>query len=90
MEISFSTRGFDDLLQLLEREPKLARKLARLLREIRKHPFTGTGKPEPLKHEFSGWWSRRINQEHRLVYRITTREDGDQVCEIVQCFTHYG
>ena len=89
MEIKFSKRGFDDFLKLLDQQPKLARKLSRLLKEIRKHPFTGTGKPEPLKHELSGWWSRRIDQQHRLVYRIVTQEDEQQVCEIIQCFTHY-
>lgn len=88
MKINFSSRGFDDLLKLLEEQPKLARKLARLLREIRKHPFTGTGKPEPLKHEFTGWWSRRIDQKHRLVYRVVTLDDGQEVCEVIQCYSH--
>jgi toxin YoeB len=45
-------------------------KMAVLLAELTEHPFTGTGKPEPLKHGFSGMWSRRINREHRLVYEV--------------------
>jgi len=46
-------------------------KIHKLLEEIRRTPFTGTGKPEPLKHEFKGYWSRRIDHEHRLIYKVT-------------------
>ncbi|WP_236973714.1 Txe/YoeB family addiction module toxin [Membranihabitans maritimus] len=46
------------------------KKLLKLLNELSEHPFTGTGKPEPLKHDLSGFWSRRINKEHRLVYEV--------------------
>jgi len=59
-------------------------KINRLLKEISRHPFTGIGKPEPLKHEYAGFWSRRINQEHRLVYRCT-----EGAIEIVKCRFHY-
>ena len=90
MKVEFSEQALEDLLQLLDRQPKLARKLGKLLQEIRRNPFSGTGKPEPLKYELTGWWSRRISQEHRLVYRIVTDQDGKQICKILQCLTHYG
>lgn len=59
-------------------------KLDRLLADILEHPFTGIGKPEPLRHEWSGYWSRRLTGEHRLVYRV----EGDTVY-IAQCRFHY-
>jgi len=65
-------------------KPKFASKILRLFEELRTTPFSGTGKPEPLKHEFSGCWSRRIDLEHRLVYRV----DGDTVT-ILSCQFHY-
>jgi toxin YoeB len=59
-------------------------KLNRLISECQRHPFDGTGKPEPLKGDYSGWWSRRIDRENRLIYRV---EDGTLI--IVQCRYHY-
>jgi toxin YoeB len=59
-----------------------------LLRECRRHPFEGTGKPEPLRGNLKGWWSRRIDREHRLVYRVTGTGDS-QALEIAQCRYHY-
>ena len=55
-----------------------------LMEELAQHPFTGTGKPEPLKHEFSGCWSRRINREHRLVYEVS-----DNIVSILSAKGHY-
>ena len=51
-------------------DPKIAKRIVRLLNDIKEHPFTGIGKPEPLKFELSGKWSRRINQEHRIIYSV--------------------
>jgi toxin YoeB len=65
-------------------DPKLAKRLLRLIEETSRDPFGGTGKPEPLRSEFSGWWSKRINHEHRLVYRVI---DGALV--IAQARYHY-
>ena len=59
-------------------------KLLKLLNELAEHPFTGTGKPEALKHELAGCWSRRINQEHRLVYQVT-----DDVVYVLSTKGHY-
>jgi toxin YoeB len=53
-----------------------------------RHPFTGLGKPEPLKARYAGWWSRRINNEHRLIYRVHGKGD-EQTLEIAQCRYHY-
>lgn len=63
----------------------ILKKLYLLLNEIADHPFTGTGKPEALKHELAGFWSRRINQEHRLVYEVI----GDTIVIIVAAKGHY-
>ena len=62
----------------------MLRKLNRLIMECQRTPFSGIGKPEPLKGDFAGWWSRRIDQEHRLVYRVT-----DDTLLIAQCRYHY-
>jgi toxin YoeB len=59
-----------------------------LIGECLRHPFTGTGKPEPLKRNLTGWWSRRINREHRLVYRVTGKADA-QALEVLSCRYHY-
>ncbi|WNJ94003.1 Txe/YoeB family addiction module toxin [Bosea sp. 685] len=73
-----------ELVSLASDEPKSALKALQLIDECVRTPFTGRGKPEPLKHGKSGWWSRRITDEHRLVYRVI--EDR---LEIVQCRYHY-
>ncbi len=84
MTIVFHPLAWDDYLYWQESDRKLLRKLNGLIRECRRTPFTGTGKPEPLKNEFQGWWSRRIDREHRLVYRVR-----GEVLEIAQCRYHY-
>jgi toxin YoeB len=85
---SFSTRGWDDYLALLESDPKALRKLNALIEECKRHLFHGTGKPEPLKNNLKGFWSRRITQEHRLVYRLSGSGEN-QILEIAQCRFHY-
>ncbi|MFC7377117.1 Txe/YoeB family addiction module toxin [Brevundimonas sp. GCM10030266] len=84
MKLTFQTRGWEDYLHWQETDRKMLRKLNGLIKECLRTPFEGTGKPEPLKGEFRGWWSRRIDQEHRLIYRAT--EDG---LLIAQCRYHY-
>jgi toxin YoeB len=59
-----------------------------LIKDARRSPFRGLGKPEPLRNEMSGWWSRRITHEHRLVYRVTGSGDA-QALEIAACRFHY-
>jgi toxin YoeB len=88
VKTSFSSRGWTDYLALLEADVKTLRRLNRLIEECKRDPFRGTGKPEPLKDNLKGWWSRRVTDEHRLIYRVTGRGD-DQLLEIAQCRFHY-
>lgn len=66
----FDPEAFEDLSQWTKTEPKLVRKVFELIADIHKHPFEGLGKPEGLKHQFKGSWSRRITDEHRLIYKV--------------------
>lgn len=84
MKIVFLSDAFDQYVHWQERDRKSLAKLNRLIEECRRHPYEGTGKPEPLKNDYSGWWSRRIDRENRLVYRV----EGDSLI-IVQCRYHY-
>ncbi|WP_258046666.1 Txe/YoeB family addiction module toxin [Sphingomonas folli] len=77
-----------EYLDLHARDAKLFAKLNSLIEECRRHPFPGTGKPEPLGGNLSGWWSRRITREHRLVYRVLG-SGVDQVLQVAQCRYHY-
>ena len=88
MNVQFSSRAWAECLDLMANEPKLFAKLHTLIEECRRHPFKGTGKPEPLAGNLSGWWSRRISHEHRLVYRVAGSGEG-QVLQVAQCRYHY-
>jgi toxin YoeB len=76
--------AFEDLAWRVEQERAQALRIIRLIRETQREPFTGLGKPEPLKHELSGCWSRRISQEHRLVCQV----QKDKI-RILACRYHY-
>ena len=84
MRLVFDDLAFEDLAWFVSKYPKLAKKIMALIQEVRKNPFEGRGKPEPLRHELSGCWSRRINKEHRLVYQV--KEDE---IKILACRYHY-
>lgn len=88
MNVQFSSKSWAEYLDLMEHDGKLFAKLHALIEECRRHPFKGTGKPEPLGGNLSGWWSRRINHEHRLVYRVAG-SGKDQVLQVAQCRYHY-
>ncbi len=88
MNVRFSTRSWAEYHYWLSHDAKLLEKLHALIEECRRHPFKGTGKPEPLGGNLSGWWSRRINSEHRLVYRVTGTGE-DQTLQVAQCRYHY-
>ena len=77
--IAFTPQASEDFKFWNETSPKTAEKIKSMLRELQEHPFTGTGKPEPLKYQFSGAWSRRINHKDRLVYQV----NGDVVTVFV-------
>ncbi len=84
MKLVFSARAWEDYLHWQATDAKLLARLNGLIKECLRTLFQGTGKPEPLRGALSGWWSRRLTQEHRLVYRAT--EDG---LLIAQCRYHY-
>ncbi len=84
MKLQFSDSAWEDYLHWQSNDPKLLARVNTLLKEIQRQPFTGIGKPEPLKHALKGYWSRRINDEHRLVYGVA----GD-VLLIAQLRNHY-
>lgn len=80
----FTPKAYEDFSELKKQEPKLALRIKKLVQDILEHPFNGLGKPEPLMYNLSGCWSRRINAQHRLVYRIK-----DDELEILACRYHY-
>jgi toxin YoeB len=84
MKLIFSEHAWDDYQYWLRTDKKLLNRLNSLIRDIQHSPYEGTGKPEPLKHGLSGYWSRRINDEHRLVYKV----EGDAIF-IAQARYHY-
>lgn len=88
MNVQFWPTAWEDLRHWQESDEKITAKLMGLIEECRRHPFKGTGKPEPLGGNLSGWWSRRISHEHRLVYRVTGSGD-EQVLQVAQCRYHY-
>ncbi len=70
MNLVFSEQAWEDYLYWQKIDKKLVQRINDLVKEITRTPYTGTGKPEPLKHALSGYWSRRINDEHRIVYVV--------------------
>ena len=80
----WSDKAWEDYLHWQITDKKIVKKINKLIKEIERHPFTGLGKPEPLKHDWTGYWSRQITQEHRLVYKV----ENDSV-KIAQARFHY-
>ncbi len=88
MKLVFWPTGWEDYLYWQEHDDRALDKLNDLIEQCRRHPFKGTGKPEPLGGNLNGWWSRRISHEHRLVYRVSGKGEM-QALEIAQCRYHY-
>lgn len=84
MNIAFTPTAFDDLRYWMRHDRKTAERIMALIEEIKRNPFTGSGKPEPLKFQLAGCWSRRVSLEHRLVYLV---KDGEIV--VLACRYHY-
>lgn len=84
MRLIFSTRAWEDYLYWQQTDRKILRRINTLIKEIQRTPFEGIGKPEPLQHRLSGYWSRRLNDEHRIIYKI----EGQDVF-IAQLRYHY-
>ena len=84
MNLVFASTAWDDYLYWQANDKKLLKRINLLIKDIKREPFKGLGEPEPLKYNWSGYYSRRINLEHRLVYKIT-----DKSLLIAQCRYHY-
>lgn len=84
MKLVFAENAWEDYLYWQKTDKKLLKRINTLIKDIQREPFEGIGKPEPLKHALSGYWSRRINDEHRIVYKI----DNESVL-IAQLRYHY-
>ncbi len=84
MNLVFTENGWDDYLYWQKQDAKKIERINDLLKDISRQPYKGIGKPEPLRGNLSGWWSRRIDTEHRLVYRV---EDNQVI--VLQCRYHY-
>jgi toxin YoeB len=84
MILSWAEKAWEDYLYWQQTDKKTLKRINTLLTEIKRQPFTGIGDPEPLKHHWSGYWSRRIDREHRLVYKVT-----ENAIFIAQCRYHY-
>lgn len=85
MKVCFAERGWEDYLHWLKTDRKMHGKINDLIKAIQREPYAGIGKPEPLRFGLAGYWSRRIDQEHRIVYKV----DNDTLF-IAQCRHHYG
>lgn len=83
-KVIFREKALEQYEYWINNNPKIAIKINSLLEDIKQRPFSGIGKPEPLKGNYSGYWSRRITGEHRLIYKIT-----DDVIFVAQCMLHY-
>lgn len=84
MKLIFAATAWEDYLYWQQNDKRIVERINKLVKEVLREPFTGIGKPEPLKHALSGYWSRRITDEHRMVYRV----DGDALL-IAQLRYHY-
>ena len=84
MKLLWEERAWEDYLYWQKQDKKMLKRINEILKDIDRNGYNGIGKPEPLKENLSGWWSRRIDDKNRLVYRIK-----NDVLEILQCRTHY-
>lgn len=89
MKVHFTEDGWNDYRHWAQTDRALLIRLNTLTEDARRNLFKGLGKPEPLRGDLSGWWSRRIGGEHRLVYRIVGKAGADQRIEIAMCRHHY-
>jgi toxin YoeB len=88
MRVVWTQAAWEDYLYWRQQDAKIFAAVNEIIGDIQRSPFRGLGKPEPLRHKLSGWWSRRITAEHRLVYRVSGKGEA-QLLEIAQCRYHY-
>ncbi len=84
MILSWAERAWEDYLYWQRTDKKTLQRVNALLKDIKRQPYEGLANPEPLKHNWTGYWSRRIDRQHRLVYKVT-----DEAIVVVQCRYHY-
>jgi len=89
MHFEFTEDAWEDFQYWLDRDKAMAGWIRELLKDISGNPIKGIGKPEPLKFGMKGFWSRRIDHEHRLVYKITGKKGIDEKCLVIMCRYHY-
>ncbi len=89
MDIVFTKDAWKEFGYWIDTDADMVLKIKDLIKSIQQNPFKGLGKPEPLKRNLKGYWSRRISREHRLVYKVSGIKGRDQKCTIVQCRFHY-
>ena len=88
MKLVFDREAWAEYVAWQAEDSKIAARINALIGECLRDPFRGTGKPEPLRQQLSGWWSRRITTGHRLVYRVTGKGEA-QALEVLSCRYHY-
>lgn len=88
MKLVFSDQAWEDYQYWVSTNDKVRDRINELIKQCKRTPFKGTGKPEPLRGDLTGWWSRRISQEDRMVYRVSGTGDGQNL-EIAQLRFHY-
>lgn len=88
VDLRFSSHAWDDYQHWIAMDRNVPRRLNAVIKDALRSPFEGIGKPEPLKEDLAGWWSRRITDEHRLIYRVA-QTAGGPVLEIAACRFHY-
>ncbi|WP_170378661.1 Txe/YoeB family addiction module toxin [Ruegeria atlantica] len=88
MKLVFSDQAWEDYLHWQVADPKIHQRINDMIKQTMRTPFQGVGKPEPLKGDLSGWWSRRITKEDRIVYRVSGKGDAQEL-ELAQLRFHY-
>ena len=89
MDISFTPNAWEEFEYWIENDQDIVARIKDLIKSIRQDSFKGIGKPEPLRYDLKGYWSRRITGEHRIVYKVLGTKGVDQRCVIIQCRFHY-
>jgi len=89
MDISFTPNGWEEFEYWINNDSDIVARIKDLIKSIRQYPFKGIGKPEPLRYDLKGYWSRRITGEHRIVYKISGTKGVDKKCIIIQYRFHY-
>lgn len=89
MDICFTPNAWEEFEYWIANDQDIATRIKELIKSIRQDPFKGIGKPEPLRYDLKGYWSRRITGEHRIVCKVSGTKGIDQKCVIIQCRFHY-